>query len=152
MGSYIFARELESEGVEVELMVSLDVVGYYSDERGSQGLPSPVFRLFYPGRANFVAVVGDARSGPAIGRTKRAMLAASPIPIHSFRAPLSTGLVHLSDHRSFRRLGIPAVQVTDTAFMRYSSYHRRTDVPDQLDYDRMAELVRALHGILWEGP
>jgi len=152
MGSYVFARELQDEGVEVELMLSLDLVGYYSDDTGSQGLPTPLFRLFYPGRANFVAVVGDARSGPAIARTKRAMLASSRLPIHSFRAPLRSGMVHLSDHRSFRRLDIPAVQITDTAFMRYSSYHQPTDTPDKLDYDRMAELVRALHGILWEGP
>jgi Zn-dependent M28 family amino/carboxypeptidase len=64
---------------------------------------------------------------------------------------VSSGFVRLSDHGSFRRLGMPAVQVTDTAFMRYPAYHRADDTPEKLDYVRMAELVRSLHGLLWEG-
>jgi Zn-dependent M28 family amino/carboxypeptidase len=150
MGSYRFARQLKSDGVEVVLMISLDLVGYYSDERGSQRFPSPLFRLLYPGRADFIAVVGDARSGPSIARVKRGMRAAGKLPVHSFRAPRGTGLVHLSDHVAFRRLGLPGVQVTDTAFMRYPAYHHPDDRPERLDYGRMAELVRALHGVLWE--
>jgi hypothetical protein len=71
--------------------------------------------------------------------------------VHSFRAPRFTGLVELSDHGSFRRLGMPAVQVTDTAFLRYPHYHGPEDTPDRLDYERMALLVLSLHGVLWEG-
>ena len=151
MGSHVFAKSLKSEEVDVLLMISLDLVGYYSDEPGSQHFPSPVFRLLYPGRGNFVAVIGDARSGEAIRRTKRGLRAAGDLPVHSFRAPLGSGMVHLSDHRSFRRVGLPAVQVSDTAFMRFPHYHRVEDTPEKLDYGRMAELVRSLHGVLWEG-
>ena len=79
------------------------------------------------------------------------MIASGKLPVHSFRAPMSSGLVHLSDHWSFRRLGMAGVQVTDTAFMRYRHYHKPGDTPEKLDYERMAELVRSLHGILWEG-
>ena len=57
-----------------------------------------------------------------------------------------------SDHLSFRKLGLPGVQVTDTAFMRYPYYHTAEDTPDRLDYDRMARLVEALQGVVWEGP
>jgi len=151
MGSQVFANQLDKQGVDVALMVALDLVGYYSDDPNSQRFPSPLFRLLYPSRGNFVAVIGDARSGKAIERAKRGMMAASKLPIHSFRAPVSSGFVHLSDHASFRRLGMPAVQVTDTAFMRYPAYHRADDTPEKLDYTRMAELVRSLHGLLWEG-
>jgi hypothetical protein len=42
--------------------------------------------------------------------------------------------------------------VTDTAFMRYAHYHTERDTPDRLDYERMALLVRGLHGLLWEAP
>jgi Zn-dependent M28 family amino/carboxypeptidase len=152
MGSHVVADKLKEEGVDVRLMISLDLVGYYSDEPGSQHFPSPVFRLFYPGRGDFVAIIGDARSGPAIELAKRGMKrAGSTLPIQSFRAPSACGVVELSDHRSFRTHGWPAVQVTDTAFMRYPYYHRADDTPDKLDYKRMAELVRSLHGVLWEG-
>jgi hypothetical protein len=150
MGSHRFARRLADQGVDVVLALSLDLVGYYSEESGSQEMPSPLFRLFYPRQGNFVAVIGDARSGPAIGRVKRGLRAAGHLPVHSFRAPLLSGLVHLSDHRSFRKHGMPAVLVTDTAFLRYDAYHRPDDTPDRLDYERMAALVRGLHGVLWE--
>ena len=38
--------------------------------------------------------------------------------------------------------------VTDTAMMRTPHYHRATDTPDTLDYERMAGVVQALHGVL----
>ena len=151
MGSRVFAAQLDEQDVDVTLMVALDLVGYYSDDPNSQNFPSPLFRLLYPSRGNFVAVIGDARSGEAIDRAKRGMMAAGKLPIHSLRAPVSSGLVHLSDHWSFRRRGMPAVLITDTAFMRYPAYHRADDTPEKLDYERMAELVRSLHGLLWEG-
>ncbi len=151
MGSYLFARKLEDDGVQVRVMVALDLVGFYSDELRSQRFPSPVFRLFYPWRGDFALVVGDARSGEAIARVKRGLRAGGRLPIQSFRAPARSGLVQLSDHFSFRRLGLPAVQVTDTAFMRYPYWHRPEDTPEKLDYERMADLVRSLHGVLWEG-
>ena len=150
MGSRHFARRLEDQGVDVVLALVLDLVGYHAEESGSQGMPLPLFRLFYPRRDDFIAVLGDARSGPAIARVKRGLRAAGHLPVHSFRAPLLSGLVRLSDHRSFRKHGMPAVLVTDTPFPRYGAYHRPEDTPDRLDYVRMAALVRSLHGVLWE--
>jgi len=151
MGSHHFARKLKDEGVELLLMLSLDVVGYYSDDFFSQSFPNVFFRLLYPSRGNFVAIIGDAGSGPAIERTKRGLKAGGRLPVQSFRAPRSSGMVRMSDHLSFRNLDYPAVQITDTAFMRYAYYHRPDDTPEKLDYDRMAALVESLHGVLWEG-
>lgn len=151
MGSHHFAEKLQRDGVEVSLMVSLDLVGYYSDQAGSQRFPSPLFRLLYPSRGDFVAIIGDTASGDAIDRVKRGLMAAGELPVHSFRAPASSGLVERSDHLSFRRHGMPAVQITDTAFLRYEHDHGPEDLPGKLDYARMADLVHGLHGILWEG-
>lgn len=148
MGSYRFARELRERGRPVDLMVALDLVGRYSDKPGSQRFPLPGLGLLYPDRGDFAAVVGDLRSGPAIRRVKRALLRSRAIPVESFRAPSALAGVSWSDHYSFRRLGMPAVLVTDTAFMRNDDYHTLNDTPDKLDYERMAGLVRALHGLL----
>jgi hypothetical protein len=152
MGSHVFARRLREEGARVETMISLDLVGYFSDARGSQRLPLPGLSLLYPDRGNFIAIVGDLHSGPSIMRVKRGMMATGAIPVHSFRAPASRFPVLLSDHWSFRQMGFPAVQITDTAFMRYPYYHTPGDVPERLDYERMAALVLALHGVLFEPP
>jgi hypothetical protein len=34
--------------------------------------------------------------------------------------------------------------------MRYPHYHTAEDTPDHLDYERMADVVTALHGVLLE--
>jgi Zn-dependent M28 family amino/carboxypeptidase len=152
MGSHVFARRLVDRGERVELMIALDLVGYFSDEPRSQSFPFAGLGLFYPSKGDFIAVVGDSEAGPWIKRVKRGMIAMRAIPVHSFRAPPALAPVHLSDHLAFRRLGLPGVQVTDTAFMRYPHYHTPDDVPERLDYERMAGVVRALHGVIWEGP
>ena len=150
MGSFRFARKLVEDGTEVELMVAMDMVGFFSDAPHSQGFPFPGLGLLYPDRADFIAVVGDLTSGRAIGRVKRAMMSTRVIDVHSFRAPKWVPGVDWSDHISFRRLGMPGVLVTDTSFMRYTHYHTHEDTPDKLDYERMAQVVQALHGVLWE--
>ena len=40
--------------------------------------------------------------------------------------------------------------VTDTAPFRYPHYHRATDTPDKLDYDRIARVVDGLAGLTAE--
>jgi len=151
MGSYVFAKSLVERGVTVELMVALDSVGFYSDEPGSQQFPLPGLGWLYPRSGSFAAVVGDLFSGDEILRVKSGMLQTRSIVVHSFRAPTAIPGVDWSDHFSFRRLGLPGVLVTDTAFMRNPHYHTAADTAEKLDYERMALLVQALHGV-FSGP
>ena len=152
MGSHIFASALRERGVDVELMIALDLVGYYSDDPGSQRFPFPGLGWLYPSAGNFVAVVGDLRSGRWLRQVKRQMRSTRSIPVHSFRAPQNLAGVNESDHLSFRRLGFPGVLVTDTAYMRYPHYHSADDNPEMLDYRRMAQLVEALHAVFLDRP
>lgn len=148
MGSYHFARRLADDGTKVDLMIALDGVGYFSDAPGSQSVPSPLLRLFYPSRGDFIGVVGDMGSGREIRRVKSGMRSANAVPVLSFRGPTFVPGVDWSDHYWFRKLGLPGVLVTDTAMMRTPHYHRRSDTPDTLDYRRMAAVAQALHGVL----
>jgi hypothetical protein len=148
MGSYRFAKSLKDRGVKVDLMVSLEMLGYFSDQPGSQRFPFPGLGFLYPDTANFIAVVGDLACGGPIKRTKMGMQAAKSIPVHSFRAPGMLAGVRWSDHYSFRKMGYWAVMVTDTAFMRYPHYHTALDTPEKLNYEKMAEVVLAMHGVL----
>jgi Zn-dependent M28 family amino/carboxypeptidase len=148
MGSARFAEDLGRILVVVDLMIALYMFGYYSDRPGSQSFPFPGFGALYPRSGDFAAIVGDLGAGAAIRRVKRGMHAARAIPVRSFRAPSFVEGVHWSDHVSFRRRGIPAVLVTDTAFLRNPNYHTRNDTPDTLDYRAMGEVVRGLYGVL----
>ena len=78
------------------------------------------------------------------------MLAAEALPVVSLRGPTFLPGVDWSDHSAFRRLGLPGVMVTDTAFLRNPNYHGDGDTADTLDYQRMAALVACLHGALRE--
>jgi hypothetical protein len=148
MGSYHFARSLDQNEEKIDLMIAMDLVGYFSDEPGSQLFPIRLLRLYYPGEGDFIGVVGDTGAGRWIKRVKRGMRSARAIPVLSFRAPTAVPGVDWSDHFWFRRLGLPGVLVTDTALMRNPNYHRPSDLPETLDYTKMAAVVQSLHGVL----
>jgi hypothetical protein len=89
-------------------------------------------RCFYPDRGNFLRLVSDFRSRPAMLRLAAAFRTASDSPLeHTATFHWIPG-VAWSDHRSFWRAGYPAVMITDTAFYRYPYYHTALDTPDKL--------------------
>ncbi len=143
MGSAVHARLLKQSGHEVELMICLEMIGYFSDQPGSQGFPFPLLRLFYPTTGNFIMVVDRMISshGP---RIRDAMQSAAPLPVYSINAPAFLWGIGLSDHRSFWKNGFDAVMITDTAFYRNRAYHTAADTADRLDYTRMARVVDGL--------
>ena len=58
MGSYVYAKSLKEQGTKVYGMISLEMLGYFSDKKGSQYYPSSLFKLFYPDRGDFISFVG----------------------------------------------------------------------------------------------
>jgi hypothetical protein len=124
-------------------MISLETIGYYRDEPGTQKYPVP-FGFFYPRTGNFVAVVGNLRSKPLVQSFARHFMEVSDFPLEC-AAPFGflTG-IDWSDHWSFWRFGYPAIMITDTALFRYPYYHTQFDTPDQVSYHALA---RVTHGI-----
>jgi hypothetical protein len=151
MGSASHARALERAGDLPAGMMSLEMLGYFSDEPDSQKFPYRFFRWLYPDRANFVAFVSDLGSRSLNRRLHRAFVAATDLPAERLSAPSFVPGVDFSDHRSFRAGGVPAVMLTDTSFYRYPHHHLVTDTPEKLDYERMAKIVVGLAAVLREG-
>lgn len=145
MGSVYHARALRREGAAVRAMLSLEMIGTFSDAPGSQRYPAPLARLFYPGRGDFVAVAGRWRDAALARRVKRSMWASTPLPVYSLNSPPGVPGIPLSDHASFWDEGYPALMVTDTAFYRNERYHTHDDTADRLDYARMAMVVDGVH-------
>lgn len=144
MGSAVFARSMLEQGIKVDLMVALEMIGYFTNEDNSQFYPVPLLQLFYPSRGNFVAVVD--RLGSDHGVTiKKTFMKTTPLPVYSINAPKFMVGVDFSDHRNFWRHGIPAVMITDTAFYRNLEYHTRLDTSDRLDYEKMAQVVYGVY-------
>ena len=145
MGSAVHARSLRAQGVKVRLMMSLEMIGYFTDAEGSQQFPLAILKAFYPSRGNFITVVGTLGQASAVRRVKRAMRKASPLPVHSINAPRWIPGVDFSDHASYWDEGYAAVMITDTAFYRNPYYHTARDTAGTLDYARMAMVVQGIH-------
>ena len=143
-GSFALARALLARRRHVAGMLSLEMVGYFDDRPGAQRFPLPGLGLFYPRRGNFLAVVSDLRALGFAWGTARLLRRSGRIPVRTFCGPAAMPGIHWSDHASFRRLGIPAAMLTDTAFHRNPHYHRATDLPETLDERRMEEAAAML--------
>src|SRR4030095_13156360 len=89
MGSVVHAQSLRKEGISVKAMLSLEMIGYFSDAPDSQSFPVSMLRAFYPSQGNFIAVVGSLGESGLVRRVKRAMIGVSPLPVYSINAPRS---------------------------------------------------------------
>ncbi|MBI5543280.1 MAG: M28 family peptidase [Deltaproteobacteria bacterium] len=144
MGSARHASSLKSRNVDVRAMLALEMIGYFSEEAGSQHLPIKLVEPVYPDRGNFVAVVGRLADGQLTRTVEAAMQGATPLAVCSLNAPRDVRGVDLSDHHAYWDAGFPALMVTDTAFFRNEAYHTAGDTADRLDYARMAQVVRGV--------
>lgn len=143
MGSTVYAEAARRRGDDIRIMMSLEMLGAYSDQPGSQRYP-PFLGWFYPERANFIAFVSDLGSRRVLRRAVAAFRAASAFPAESLAAPGFVPGVSWSDQLSFWHEGYAAIMVTDTAFYRYPHYHTAQDTPEKIDYARMAQVVEGL--------
>jgi Zn-dependent M28 family amino/carboxypeptidase len=143
MGSTVYARAARRRGDDIRIMMSLEMLGAYSDQPKSQRYP-PFLGWFYPERANFIAFVANLASRHALRRAVAAFRASSAFPAESLAAPGLVPGVSWSDQLSFWREDYAAIMVTDTAFYRYAYYHSAQDTPEKIDYARMAQVVEGL--------
>lgn len=149
MGSVAHADALAAEAVPVVAALSIETVGYYRDEEGTQHFPVPLVGALYPSAGNFVALVSNLDNTRLVRTVKRAMRSTGRIPVYSMNGPALVEGIDWSDHRNFWRHGWPALMVTDTAPNRNPNYHQPTDTPDTLSYPRMARLTEALFEAVW---
>lgn len=149
MGSMVYAKHLKDQKISIEVMVSLEMIGFFSEER-IQGYPLPGMGLFYPKEGNFIGVVGNFHSYKYVSFFKKGIRKHSHINTKSLTAPEFFGGINLSDNYSFWQHGYRAVMITDTSFFRNRNYHQETDTIDTLNFERMAELVKGLYYTLLE--
>jgi Zn-dependent M28 family amino/carboxypeptidase len=147
MGSMVYAREAHRKHENIVAAISLETIGMYSDRPGSQEYPQPMGLLF-PDRGNFIGFVGNLSSRALVRSAIGIFRQTASIPSEGSAAPEFLSGVGWSDHWSFWQVGYPAIMVTDTAPFRNPNYHRPTDKPDTLDYDRMARVVSGLQQVV----
>lgn len=148
MGSHHHATSLMEHGEEIDGMIALEMIGYFSDEPGSQTFPLAALGWIYPRRGNFIGVVGRWGQARFTRNVKAGMKGTTDLPVYSITAPRFLQGIDFSDHRSYWQYGMNSVMITDTAFFRNPWYHSLGDTADTLDYERMAHVVTAVFAAL----
>jgi Peptidase family M28 len=147
MGSLVYAQRCRQRGERVVAMLSLETIGYYSDEEGSQSYPAPL-SLFYPTTGNFICFVGNLSSRRLTHEVVASFRVHAKFPSEAGALPAGIPGVGWSDHWAFWQQGYPAIMVTDTALCRYPQYHSRDDTPDIINYEHLARVVAGLERVV----
>jgi hypothetical protein len=143
MGSLVYASQAAGKKEDIKAAIVLEMIGYYSNQPFSQHYP-PLIGVFYPNKGGYIALVSNFASRRLAAEIGDSFKRASALPLESAVLPAFVPGVDFSDHRSFWKYGYPAVMFTDTAFYRNNNYHKETDLPETLDYARMAYFMDGL--------
>lgn len=148
MGSFVYAKACRDRNENVVAMLSLETIGYYSDQPGSQQYPLGLLEKIYPITGNFVAFVGNIASKRLVQQVVGSFRRHAQFPSQGTALPANIAGVDWSDHWSFWQHDYPGLMVTDTAPFRYPYYHTPEDTADKLDYHRLALVVQGLEHVI----
>ena len=148
MGSVVHANAARARGDRIVGMLSLETMGYYSTEAGSQQYPVDEMRGVYPDVGNFIGFVSNVESRALLDAAARAFTSRATVPLQAAAMPAGLPGAGWSDHWSFWQAGYPALMVTDTAPWRYPHYHTAEDTPDKIDFEKFADVVNGLEAVI----
>jgi len=143
MGSWFYARRCHDRRENIVAMLSLEMLGIYSDNEGGQKYPLP-FGVFYPTRGDFIAFVGNLSSRQLVHKVIGSFRSHTQFASEGIAAPNFIMDIGRSDHWSFWQFGWQALMVTDTANFRHRLYHTPADTIDKLDFQRFARVTAGL--------
>jgi len=146
MGSYVYAKRCHERGETIAAMLSIESIGYY-DARPKSQLYPPMLAPFFPSTGDFIAFAGNSGSRALVRRCIGAFRERAKFPSEGAAVPEVVEEIGWSDQWSFWQFGWPALMVTDTAPFRNPNYHRSSDTPNTLDYERTARVVDGLSAV-----
>lgn len=147
MGSLVYARACREKQEKIVAMLSLETMGYYSDEPETQRYPAAL-APFFPSTGDFIAFASDEASVGLLRDVVGSFRRAAAFPSEGLAGPSHAPGIGWSDHWSFWQAGYPGAMVTDTAPFRYPWYHAPGDTPEKLDFDRLARVVEGLRAVV----
>ncbi|NBB76629.1 MAG: M28 family peptidase [Bacteroidetes bacterium] len=145
MGSYIHAKSLNKNKIEVIGMICYEMIGYFSEEPGSQFYPDERLREIYPDTGDFIVVVGIEEYREFTEKVFTNMKLINEVDTQVICFPDKHGYASMSDQRSYWSFGYPALMINDTSFLRNHNYHKKTDTIDTLDFEKMAGVINGAY-------
>ena len=148
MGSAVHADSLKEDCVAVEVMISIDMVGYFSHEEPNQMLLTKLAPKNLQNRINTISVVGSEVQRELVEAIAASLRSGSSLKVVCITAPRGTPGLDFSDHLNYWKLGMPAVLITNFPITGNPYYHSIGDTPDRLDFPRMVEVVRSVYWLI----
>jgi hypothetical protein len=155
-GSNYHVRQIEKRDETLDGAIIFEMIGYATDQPDSQATPVRIPIFFSPPTTgNFIAVIGNFRSGGLGNRFERAANHYVPA-LPYFSANRLGGFFKdalRSDHKPYWDNGYRAIMLTDTANFRNPHYHKASDVPDTLNFDFLQRVAQTVSATLltWGG-
>jgi hypothetical protein len=147
MGSYHYSRRCKQRAERIAAMLSVETIGYYSSEPGSQQYPYPL-DLVYPKQGDFIGFVSNMDSADLLQQCIASFRSHTRFPSEGIAGPEDLQGIDWSDQWAFWKDGYPAIMITDTAVYRYPQYHTQFDLPDKVDYDGCARVAAGLSRVV----
>jgi hypothetical protein len=131
-------------------MVSLEMLGYFTDAPDSQRSPIPKIEGVFdpPTVGDFIGLLTISRHAEFCERFAGEMRKAAPelkVGVADF-PPIAPLDFLRSDHGPFLLAGLPGVMLTDTSNFRNPNYHKPGDTTDTLDPGRFTLVARGVAG------
>ena len=145
-GSTACAQSWQTAGQAIHLMLSLEMLGYFSTAPQSQRYPLGALSRLYPSTGDFIALIGNGSTLTKMRHLKKHLKQAGapcqwlPVINQGKQIPAT----RRSDHAPFWDAGYPAILVTDTADLRNPHYHTASDRTETLDVPIMEKITQGL--------
>jgi Zn-dependent M28 family amino/carboxypeptidase len=146
IGGAALATTLGQQGQALELMLSLEMLGYTSE---TQSYPLPEMETIFGVKGDYIALLGNIESLEKLKKLTNPLAEYVPtkfLPVTDRGYSLS--VTRLSDHSPFWDAGYDAVMVTDTAFLRNPHYHQPSDTLETLDLVFLEAVIQGLEKAL----
>lgn len=148
MGSYIHAKYVNDENINVLGVICLDMIGYYAYERKTQSYPIWGLGLIYGTRGDYITAVKKFKPGRFARKFAKKFKRNSEIKVRKFTGPAKLQGIAFSDHFNYWRFGYSSVFITNTGFYRNMNYHKQGDSLATLSIPKIAEVVDGLNATL----
>lgn len=156
VGSQVYVNSGIQPWEQIEGVLNMEMIGYYSEEPGSQELPFGFGQLFPAAtqtiedndyRGDFITVVGNQHSQSLIDAYVLAAETWVPELKHIPLAVPGNGQIapdlRRSDHARFWDAGYKALMLTDGANFRNNNYHTPADSIGTLNLTFMTQVTKA---------
>lgn len=145
MGSYIHAKSLIDNKVNVFGMVSLEMIGYFDETENSQSYPIAELASVYGTKGDYITLVNKFEKGAFAEKFNTEFKKRKTIKAEIFDSKIPMPGIDLSDHLNYWNFGFSALMITDTAFLRNKNYHTTGDTMEKLNIKKMAKVIDSIY-------